>query len=196
MFDGFHMEFNRQYGVAWDRAIRHNNNVSITIEGPTAAILDGLIKKNRRAMAPSKKTASANTNAAPASLLFGLNEIYKLSSILAPFRPLYPSPERGQNLEQSASQMASKPSRSSPVHPDSDIEEEVGNYITYMSRKYPKQEEGWRNAKEKLLDESLDLRQIRTMNNQEFKDIGIPLGIGMKLRDEVKNFKATRAGYD
>ena len=143
MDDGVHMEFNRQDGVAWDRAIQRDNNISIMIEDPPAAILDGLIKKNRRATAaPSKKTASANTNAAPASLTFGLDEIYKLSSILAPFRPLYPSPERDQNLEQSASQIASKPSRSSPVHPDSDVEEEVGNYIAYMSRKYPKQEEG------------------------------------------------------
>ena len=72
----------------------------------------------------------------------------------------------------------------------------MGNYIAYMLRKYPKQEERWHIAKEKLIDESLDLRQIRTMNNQEFKDIGIPLGIGMKLHDEVKNFKAARAGYD
>ena len=61
-----------------------------------------------------------------------------------------------------------------------------------MIQKFPWQEEAWRNAKERLIDESLDLGQIRRMNNAEFKEIGIPIGIGMRLKNEVKNFKAEK----
>ena len=84
------------------------------------------------------------------------------------------------------------PARSSPVHPDSDVETEVNEYIDYMIGKYPNDERKWRDAREKLIDESLDLAQIRKMNNAAFKEISIPVGIGMKLRDCVKDFKAER----
>ena len=84
--------------------------------------------------------------------------------------------------------------RSSPVHPDSDVELEVNEYIDYMISKYPNDERKWCDAKEKLIDESLDLAQIRTMNNGSFKEISIPIGIGMKLRQYVKDFKAEITG--
>jgi hypothetical protein len=190
--DSTHAEFDRQDAAAWEKAIIRDDNTFVTVEKPPPQLVDLMVKKNRR-LHP-KRASAPGVEATMPSLTLGLDDIYKLHTILGPLRPTF-SPDKDDKFDPIFAQSVPRPpARSSPVHPDSDVEEEVSNYVAFMMRKYPGQMDGWVIAKEKLNRESLDLRQIRTMSNAEFKEVGIPMGIGMKLREDVKNFKAERDG--
>src|SRR5438046_1867833 len=79
--------------------------------------------------------------------------------------------------------------KSSPVPSDSDPDADIDAYINWHIHKTPKHEYFLNDAKEKLLTEGTTLKTLRKMNNQDFKSIDIPLGIGMRLSEEVKDYK-------
>ena len=47
-------------------------------------------------------------------------------------------------------------------------------------------------AKVKLLMEGMTLKTVRKLNKQDYNDMDIPKGIGMRLTDEVKVYKKGR----
>ena len=79
--------------------------------------------------------------------------------------------------------------KSSPVPSDSDPDADIDAYITWHIRKTPKHEGFLNDAKAKLLKVGTTLKTLRKMNNQDFKSIDIPLGIRMRLSEEVKDYK-------
>lgn len=82
--------------------------------------------------------------------------------------------------------------KSSPVPSDSDPDADIDAYIDWHIRKTPKHEGFLNDAKAKLLKEGTTLKTLRKMNNQDFKSIDIPIGIGMRLSEEAKDYKKGR----
>ena len=79
--------------------------------------------------------------------------------------------------------------KSSPVPSDLDPDTDIDAYINWHICKTPKHEDFLNDAKAKLLTEGTTLKTLRKMNNQDFKSIDIPLGIRMRLSEEVKDYK-------
>jgi len=79
--------------------------------------------------------------------------------------------------------------KSSPVPLDSAPNADIDTYINWHIEKTPKHEDLLNAAKMKLLAEGMTLKTLRKLSNQDYKSIDIPIGIGMRLSDEVKVYK-------
>ena len=82
--------------------------------------------------------------------------------------------------------------KSSPVPSDSDPDADIDAYINWHIEKTPKHKDLLNAAKVKLLAEGMTLKTLRKLNNQDYKSIDIPMGIGMRLSEEVKVYKKGR----
>ena len=80
---------------------------------------------------------------------------------------------------------------SSNSDPDADIEA----YIDWHIGKTFKHEEFLNDAKAKLLMKDMTMKTLRQMNNKDFKSLDIRLGIGMRLSDEIKDYKTDKKKF-
>ena len=85
--DGTHAEFDRADGLAWEKAINRDDLDFITVENPPQVLVDSMVRKNRRILKRLEPRASTQSQAAPTptSLTLGLDDIFKLRSILTPY---------------------------------------------------------------------------------------------------------------
>ncbi len=107
-------------------------------------------------------------------------------------RRSYRSVQHGNSEENVGSSPHRMSMKSSPVPSDSDPDADIDSYINWHIEKTPKHEDLLNAAKMKLLAEGMTLKTLRKLSNQDYKSIDIPIGIGMRLSDEVKVYKKGR----
>lgn len=155
-----------------------------TLELPTPTLLESMIRKNGRLS--SSTISRKNQPISTGPVIHNHVHFGSTASQLA-----------GENGEQAPFATSNSTRRtavdmeSSPVSSDSDPEVEVPKYIEHLKKKEkkPKLQAKLHHAMEKLLDQDLSVSQIRRLKDSHFKAMDIPIGIQMKLQDNVKPYK-------
>ena len=77
---------------------------------------------------------------------------------------------------------------SSPITAHTEPRDQVTEFIEWVVEKHPYMKEGFEDARRKLNAEVCGLEAVRTMTDARWRALEIPLGVGWKLTEMLKEY--------
>ena len=106
-----------------------------------------------------------------------------------PPSPPPPPPPQSTNKPTSETPTFDRLPPSSPVRIDGDADDLVQEFIDWQISKNPQREDILMEVKNKLHNEMFELEDIHSANDEVWFQLQIPIGLGRRLRRDVKSFR-------
>jgi hypothetical protein len=152
-----------------------------TIEIPSDRVRASMLSKSEQHQKHSEK-GKVRPQQEPTIII---NNHIHLNSPRRTYRNV-PYSNNEENVEFSPHRMSMK---SSPISSDSDPDASIDAYINWHIKKTPTHEEFLSDAKVKLLGQGMTMKMLRKLERQDYKSIDVPMGVGMRLTEEIKIYK-------
>jgi len=78
---------------------------------------------------------------------------------------------------------------SSPIMAHTEPRTQITEFVEWATAKHPNMEEAFEDARVKLTAELCELEAVRTMTDRKWRALEIPLGVGWKLTEILKEYR-------
>jgi hypothetical protein len=196
IIDTDHIPLNSSDLTSWNTAIKYER---ATLEVPSGPLFSAFISK-RKSIKPTKLITSTPPPPPLPSVYrpytFSQHPLippplaspYYYGNCLPPALPIQPQPATPSRLRAPARPAIMPAQNSSPVTSDTDPTGLLLEYIEWHIQKKPFQEWQFREAFRILQEQCYDMEGIRKLQDYNWQELAIPLGLGTRLSRDIRAF--------